>query len=179
MKLSNYLEKDKTTLGVYLASDFPINSANQLDGEQLEYFKKVKIDNKPNFFFTADISRETAMFADIASADACVTCHNKHIDSPKKDWKLGDVMGATTWTHPKKMVTLQESLRILKSLRNGFTYAYGRYLTKVKTFKNPPIIGDKWPRDGYFLPDLETFLTEGNIQTSSRTIEKLLSLVKE
>ena len=31
--------------------------------------------------------------ADIASAEACVGCHNNHEDSPRNDFKLGDVMG--------------------------------------------------------------------------------------
>lgn len=31
--------------------------------------------------------------ADIAVAEACVSCHNNHEKSPKKDFKLGDVMG--------------------------------------------------------------------------------------
>jgi methyl-accepting chemotaxis protein len=31
--------------------------------------------------------------ADIASAQACVTCHNNHADSPKRDFKLDDTMG--------------------------------------------------------------------------------------
>jgi hypothetical protein len=35
----------------------------------------------------------TAVYADIAVADACVSCHNNHKDTPKKDFKLNDVMG--------------------------------------------------------------------------------------
>ncbi|MCP5006963.1 MAG: DUF3365 domain-containing protein [Planctomycetes bacterium] len=31
--------------------------------------------------------------ADVASAQGCVSCHNAHEDSPKNDFKLGDVMG--------------------------------------------------------------------------------------
>ncbi len=31
--------------------------------------------------------------ADKAAAAGCVNCHNNHVDSPKKDFKLGDVMG--------------------------------------------------------------------------------------
>lgn len=31
--------------------------------------------------------------ADRMSADACVSCHNNHRQSPKTDWKLGDVRG--------------------------------------------------------------------------------------
>ena len=32
--------------------------------------------------------------ADRMTTEACVTCHNTHPDSPKKDWKLNDVRGA-------------------------------------------------------------------------------------
>jgi hypothetical protein len=33
------------------------------------------------------------VYADIAVAPACVTCHNEHKDTPKNDFKIGDVMG--------------------------------------------------------------------------------------
>jgi hypothetical protein len=35
----------------------------------------------------------TAVYADTAVANACVECHNQHKDSPRRDFKLGDVMG--------------------------------------------------------------------------------------
>lgn len=35
----------------------------------------------------------TAVYADVAVAPACVTCHNDHKDSPRTDFKIGDVMG--------------------------------------------------------------------------------------
>jgi methyl-accepting chemotaxis protein len=31
--------------------------------------------------------------ADVMVAQTCVSCHNSHPDSPKKDWRLGDVRG--------------------------------------------------------------------------------------
>ena len=34
-----------------------------------------------------------AVYADVASVEACVSCHNGHPKSPKQDFKLGDVMG--------------------------------------------------------------------------------------
>ena len=34
-----------------------------------------------------------AVYADVASVDACVSCHNNHPGSPRNDFKLGDVMG--------------------------------------------------------------------------------------
>jgi hypothetical protein len=35
----------------------------------------------------------TAVYADTAVAPVCVSCHNEHKDSPRRDFKLGDVMG--------------------------------------------------------------------------------------
>ena len=32
--------------------------------------------------------------ADLAIAESCVSCHNAHPRSPKKDFKKGDLMGA-------------------------------------------------------------------------------------
>jgi len=34
-----------------------------------------------------------AVYADVANVEACVTCHNSHPKSPRRDFKLGDVMG--------------------------------------------------------------------------------------
>ena len=36
----------------------------------------------------------TAVYADKAVSPACVDCHNHHPESPRKDFHLGDVMGA-------------------------------------------------------------------------------------
>lgn len=35
----------------------------------------------------------TAIYADVGVVTACVKCHNEHADSPKTDFKIGDVMG--------------------------------------------------------------------------------------
>ncbi len=35
----------------------------------------------------------TAVYADVAASPACVSCHNEHVDSPRDDFKLNDVMG--------------------------------------------------------------------------------------
>ena len=35
----------------------------------------------------------TAIYADVGVATACVKCHNEHKDSPRTDFKIGDVMG--------------------------------------------------------------------------------------
>jgi hypothetical protein len=35
----------------------------------------------------------TAVYADVAIAPACVSCHNEHRDSPRRDFKMKDIMG--------------------------------------------------------------------------------------
>lgn len=41
-----------------------------------------------------------AIYADRAVSQSCVDCHNKHINSSKKDYKVGDVMGGIVITIP-------------------------------------------------------------------------------
>jgi hypothetical protein len=35
-----------------------------------------------------------ALYPDIAVSQACITCHSEHPDSPRRDFHIGDVMGA-------------------------------------------------------------------------------------
>jgi hypothetical protein len=114
------------------------------------------------------------MFADVAVAPGCVSCHNGHPNSAKTDWKLNDIMGATTWSYPKDKVTIEEVLQIIAALRSGFAAAYGGYLTKVATFEKPPEVGERWPRDGYFLPTREIFMREFERRASVNTVDRLL-----
>jgi hypothetical protein len=41
-----------------------------------------------------------AVFADRAVSQACVDCHNRHPNSPRRDFKLNDVMGGIIITFP-------------------------------------------------------------------------------
>ncbi|MDP2751421.1 MAG: methyl-accepting chemotaxis protein [Rhodocyclaceae bacterium] len=45
--------------------------------------------------------------ADIMVSDGCTNCHNNHPDSPKRDWKVGDVRGALTVSIPIGVVEMQ------------------------------------------------------------------------
>jgi hypothetical protein len=41
-----------------------------------------------------------AVYADLAVSQTCVTCHNAHPNSPRRDYKLNDVMGGIVITIP-------------------------------------------------------------------------------
>lgn len=168
------LQKTRVPLGLFLGSDYPIAQSNLFTGEQAEHFKRLRATNNPEFFNATDIGRSIAMFADVAIAPACVSCHNEHPNSPKTDWKLNDILGATTWSYPKDKVTIEEVLEIIAALRSGFAAAYDAYLTKAATFEKPPEVGERWPRDGYFLPTREIFMHEFERRASANTVDRLL-----
>ncbi|MEM7362506.1 MAG: DUF3365 domain-containing protein [Pseudomonadota bacterium] len=80
-----------------LLSLWPINKQNaprsDVEKKGLNYI----VDNKgQNYYATETLGGQryfTAIYPDPAVAPACVSCHNDHKDTPKSDFKLGDVMG--------------------------------------------------------------------------------------
>lgn len=174
---STMLQRDVEGVNLFLGSDYPIVSANAFKGLQVDYFKKVRAEGKPQFFQDPSTRLYTAMFPDVASAKPCVTCHNDHAKTPKKDWVLNDIMGATTWLYPRSTVPLHDVLHTLEALRRGAVATYTMYLDKVRSFpaSEQPEIGERWPRDGRFLPDAETFAKAVAARNSAGTLGRLLA----
>lgn len=80
-----------------LMSLWPLNKNNspRSQNEKLGLEEVLKNTDKP---LTWVVSREgrwyfEAIYPDIAVSETCVTCHNNHPNSPKNDFKVGDVMG--------------------------------------------------------------------------------------
>ncbi|MBU3821639.1 DUF3365 domain-containing protein [Flavobacteriaceae bacterium XHP0103] len=171
------IRRSPVPLGLYLGSDYPVNSANKFQGKQAELFEKIKENQDPQYFYDEEQKVHTAMFADLASAGACVSCHNAHPQTPKTDWKLGDVMGATTWQYPKDSLSYGETIAVLNSYAKGTIDIYMQYLDEIENFKNSekPIIGDKWPAEGNYVPTAEVFLDSVRKLASYETMNKLMA----
>lgn len=80
-----------------LQSKWPINKQNAprtaMEKEGLEY---IAANPGKNFYGTETLGGKdyfTAVYPDVAVATPCVTCHNEHKDSPRTDFKIGEVMG--------------------------------------------------------------------------------------
>ena len=63
------------------------------------------VEHDPSQPYTGYITKEEqtyfqAIYADRAISKACVNCHNTHLLSPKRDRKLGDVMGGIIISFP-------------------------------------------------------------------------------
>lgn len=174
--VSSYIQKSDVPMGLYLGSDYPVNNANKFMGKQAEVFAEIKSDEAPKFFKDEESSLQTAMFPDFAAANPCVNCHNDHPESPKTDWKLGDVMGATTWTYPKDSVTFTELKAMINAYHEGVVFTFNEFLEEAKAFqtKEVPEIGETWPTMGYYLPTAEEFLDSVKTLSSKATLTALL-----
>lgn len=89
---------DKTKDFSYsLISLWPINKQNapktDIEKKGLEF---INANKGKNFYGEESLGGKkyfTAVYPDVAIATPCVGCHNNHKDTPKKDFKMGDVMG--------------------------------------------------------------------------------------
>ncbi len=175
--ISSDIRKSSTPLGLYLGSDFPINASNKFQGKQASLFEKIKATKRPQHFYEEDQKMYTSMFADLAVAAPCVNCHNDHKNTTKTDWKLGDVMGATTWQYPSDSLSYKEAIDVIKAYRNGTKAIYTAYLEEISNFKvdsTKPAIGNKWPSKGFYLPTAEVFIDSVRKLTSYESLEKIL-----
>ena len=88
---------DDVNFSYTLQSLWPINKQNAPKTRAEKEGLKYVADNKgKNYYTTETLGGQkyfTAVYADTGVAPVCVSCHNKHPDTPKKDFKLGDVMG--------------------------------------------------------------------------------------
>lgn len=168
------LEAKPTRLGLYLGSNAPINKSNLFSDAQTLAFEKVKSTRAPVFSEMGD-GGAVGMFPDVASAQPCVSCHNEHPDSPKTDWKMDDVMGATTWVYPHKVLSADEYLDTTEQMFMAIEEAYASYLDKVETFATKVTIGAHWPdEEPMNLPDTETFMKEVRAAASKKVVEELI-----
>ena len=87
-----------------LASLTPIYvwNAPNTDLERVALAAVQKDPTQPYYGFIrrGDLRLFQAVYADKATSEACVDCHNKHPNSPRRDYKLNDVMGGIIITFP-------------------------------------------------------------------------------
>ncbi len=89
-----------------LQSLWPINKQNaprtEIEKAGLAYVSENKGENYYGVEELGGTQYFTAVYADPAVAPVCVSCHNEHKDTPKSDFKLGDVMGGVVIRIPLK-----------------------------------------------------------------------------
>ncbi len=80
-----------------LQSIWPINKQNApktpVEKQGLEFIAANPGENYYGEEKLGDVTYFTAVYPDVAVSDACTNCHNEHKDTPKTDFKVGEVMG--------------------------------------------------------------------------------------
>ncbi|WP_461520842.1 Tll0287-like domain-containing protein [Porticoccus sp.] len=80
-----------------LQSLWPINKQNAPKTPAEEAGLKYIAENPGENYYgeetLGDVTYYTAVYPDVAVSPACTGCHNDHKDSPKTDFKIGEVMG--------------------------------------------------------------------------------------
>jgi hypothetical protein len=87
-----------------LISSWPINKKNSptTEFERTALTKILVNSDRPYTGVTTEGKTRVfqALYADKAQSYSCADCHNVHINSPKRDFKAGDVMGGFLITIP-------------------------------------------------------------------------------
>ena len=84
------------TLKLYSNYPFPNRSSRVLDSFAKNALKHFEEGSKKTFSKIDTLNGKNVVrvaIADYMVANACVKCHNTRADTPKNDWKLGDVRG--------------------------------------------------------------------------------------
>lgn len=92
--ISNLLREKDTTLSLVSPYPWPHRAGRVMDDFQTKAWEAFQAD--PSTIFSREETRNGRRLLRVAVSDrmtgeTCVSCHNTDQDSPKKDWKLGDV----------------------------------------------------------------------------------------
>src|SRR3954449_8708631 len=97
LELGRVIGAQQENITYRFVSDFPFQNRapHQLDKFEKDALEALRADPEQKI-----VETETSLFNDkvrliapVMMGPACVSCHNSHPESPKKDWKVGDVRG--------------------------------------------------------------------------------------
>src|ERR1700687_3942966 len=97
LELGRVIGAQQENITYRFVSDFPFKNRNP---HQLDRFERSALDSLRSNPDQKIVDTTTSLFSDsvrlvarVMMGPACVSCHNGHPESPKKDWKVGDVRG--------------------------------------------------------------------------------------
>ena len=112
MELSKRISNKSTGMQSRLYSDFPFpwrKEGGPRDDFEREAIRQLRqFPDRPFYRFEDFQGRQSLRYAVADRMEAgCVSCHNTHPDSPKTNWKLGDVRGVLEIIRPLDSIIAQ------------------------------------------------------------------------
>jgi adenylate cyclase len=99
LELGNVVSQYQNNIGYRFVSDYPFKhrAPHQLDEFERSALAALRVTRDPNQkIYTTEwhgLTTRVRIVAPIIMGQTCVACHNTNPDSPKRDWKIGDVRG--------------------------------------------------------------------------------------
>jgi len=97
IELGNLISKRNDAVRYRFVSDYPFPSRGKHDLDDFEMYALSSLRRDPATPVVdvggSIFDRQIRLASAVTMGQACVNCHNSHAESPKKDWKVGDVRG--------------------------------------------------------------------------------------
>ncbi len=142
IELGERIRKTNPGMSVRLYSEYPFPWRKETGGARDEFELKALqvLQENPNQLYYETVNNQGKVSFRYAQADilkpSCVECHNTHPNTPKTDWKVGDMRGILEITQPLDAITqqvhqgLQETFFMLVGLSvlgiSGLTLVIGQ-----------------------------------------------------
>jgi class 3 adenylate cyclase len=97
IELSNIINKNQRNISYRFISDYPFKNRKPHIFDSVEFNALKLLRKQPDqqlvYVSWEGLNNKTRLITPVVMRDTCVSCHNSHPDSPKRDWKIGDVRG--------------------------------------------------------------------------------------
>ena len=98
LELGRVIADKQSNVNYRFVSDYPFRGRAPHALDDFEKTSLASLRAKPEqppiiLAATSGTATQVRLIAPVLMSAACVACHNSHPDSPKKDWKIGDVRG--------------------------------------------------------------------------------------
>jgi len=109
LELGRVISEHQANITYRFVSDYPFKNRSAHPLDKFEMMSLASLRKQPNQAIT-DVSGslltdQVRHITPILMGSACVSCHNTHPDSPKRDWKIGDVRGIQELTISQPIAT--------------------------------------------------------------------------
>ena len=177
LAFSSHMIKEKgLDMDYRLTSLWPIN-VNNKPKSKFEESALQTVLKDPTKIQTAIISLKgrkvfTAVYPDLAVTKACASCHNKHPNSPKMDFKLGDVMGGIVITFPiddsgknaeDPLIAPEVVADYLHAVLESDRTVYSKYIVNRLQNKNIAFASEHWWEENALLLPAQFLLNASDL----------------